>query len=616
MIWAVASVVVFAIAAAGTALLLKTRPATGPELGVERWRMDAVPRVGGAAILLAFLLGVAILSLGDEISSRQAFGFVGALTLISVLGLIDDLRGLNPMTKLAGQIIGTSILLITGTSVEVISVEPFATLLTFLWMIGITNALNLLDNMDGLAAGVSFVGLVFLAIHSGLADLTEVSALAVLMAAAVLGFLPFNLRMRKRAAIFMGDGGSQLLGFGLAWLALASSWQQASGFVAALAVPFLVLAIPILDTALVSVMRVIEGRPISQGGRDHTSHRLVLKGISEKRAVLLLIGASAALGAGALAFVRFDRLAPALIGLGLAAAVFIHFAMFLVQARRSETAGRVPEVADRRGWLSIDTYRLHKRRFAEALLDLVLVIAAYYLAYVLRYDQLPNSADTDLITKSLPILVAVRFIAFTYFGLYRGIWRYAGTRDVARCISAVAVSEVAAIALITFAYRFEGYSRSLFVIDAMLCLVLVAGARLAERGLGEWLQGLRDRRQVPKALIVGAGDAGNALLRELRRRGGPLVVGFVDDDPRKRGSRAQGIKVLGDHREIQSLIEEHRPEVVYVTIPDAPSDRLNHIRTACGETGISYQPIRGYSEATVVVPTTFDRVGDSREGTN
>ena len=140
MIWAIASVVVFAIAATGTALLLKTRPATGPAPGVERWRTDAVPRIGGAAILVAFLVGVAILALGDEISSRQAFGFVGALTLISILGLIDDMRGLNPLTKLAGQIVGTSILLITGTTVEIITVEPFAALLTFLWMIGITNA--------------------------------------------------------------------------------------------------------------------------------------------------------------------------------------------------------------------------------------------------------------------------------------------------------------------------------------------------------------------------------------------------------------------------------------------------------------------------------------------
>ena len=603
MIWAIASVVAFAIAATGTALLLKTRRVTEPAPGIDRWRTDAVPRVGGAAILVAFLVGVVVLAFADKVSTRQAFGFVGALTLISVLGLIDDMRGLSPLTKLSGQIVGTSILLVTGTSVEIVSVQPFSTLLTFLWMIGITNALNLLDNMDGLAAGVSFVGLVFLAIHAGLADLTEASALAVVLAAAVLGFLPFNLRLRHRAAIFMGDGGSQLLGFGLAWLALATSWQQASGFVAAIAVPFLVLAIPILDTALVSVMRTIEGRPISQGGRDHTSHRLVLKGISEKRAVVLLIGASVALGAGALAFVQFDRLALALIGLGLAAAVLIHFAIFLVQARRSETEGHVPEIGDRFGWFSIDTYRLHKRRFAEALLDLVLIVAAYYLAYVLRYDQLPDTANSNLIAKSVPILVATRFIAFSYFGLYRGIWRYAGTRDVARCVAAVAASEIASVTILTFAYRFDGYSRSLFVIDAVLCLVLVAGARLAERGLGEWLHGLRDRRQTPTAVIVGAGDAGNSLLRELRRRDELLVVGFVDDDPRKRGSRAQGVKVLGDHRDIQAIIEEHRPQVVYVTIPDAPPERLDQIRTACVDTGVTYKSIRGYSDSSITLPT-------------
>jgi UDP-GlcNAc:undecaprenyl-phosphate GlcNAc-1-phosphate transferase len=285
---------------------------------------------------------------------------------------------------------------VTGTTVEIVSVEPLATALTFLWVIAITNAFNLLDNMDGLAGGVAVVGAVLLAVHASLAGLEDPAAIAVLVAAIALGFLPFNLRLRKRAAIFMGDGGSQLLGFSLAWLALASSWYQASGLVAAFAVPLLVLAIPILDTALVSVMRILEGRPVHQGGRDHTSHRLVLRGLSEKRAVLLLIAASALLGASSLIYVHYERIDLGLIGLALSAVVLVRFAMFLVQARREETP---PDVADARGWLSLDTYRLHKRRLAEGFLDLLLIVAAYYLAYVLRYEQVPDAANAELIAQ-------------------------------------------------------------------------------------------------------------------------------------------------------------------------------------------------------------------------
>ncbi len=596
-----ASLASFGVATVGTAALLRTRVGDRDLPREERWRMDAVPRIGGLAMLVAFLVGAGVLAAAGEISSKRALGFVGAITLVALVGLFDDLRGLRPLTKLVGQILATSLLLVTGSSVEIITIEPFATILTFFWMIAITNAINLLDNMDGLAAGVSFVSFALLATHAFLADLNEIAILGTVLAASVLGFLPFNLRLRKRAAIFMGDSGSHLLGFGLAWLALASSWQQASGIAAAIAVPFLVLAIPIMDTTLVSIVRRLEGRPISQGGRDHTSHRLVLKGLSEKRAVALLIGASAALGGGSLAFVQFDRILPAVIGLALAVAVLIHFAMFLVQSRRHE--GLIaPDVADRNGWLSIDTYRLHKRRFAEGLLDLCLIVVAYYLAYVLRYDQLPDAANTDLITKSLPILIAARFLALMYFGLYRGLWRYAGTRDVARVGVAIVVSEIAAVAVMTFAFRFEGFSRTLFVIDIVLCFLLIAGARLAERGLGDWLHSMRDRRGVPRALIVGAGDAGNALVRELRRRGDHVVVGFVDDDPRKRGSRAQGAEVLGDHRDIADILGDSRPDVVYVTIPNAPKERLTQIESACTEQGIRFRTVVGYDEATLTIP--------------
>ena len=121
------------------------------------------------------------------------------------------------------------------------------------------------------------------------------------MCFACLGFLPYNLRLSRPATVFMGDSGSQVLGFALAALGLASSWTVAGSTVATLLLPVLVLAIPILDTTLVTLVRLFEGRPITQGGRDHTSHRLVYQGLSDKRAVVLLGGVSAALGLTSLA---------------------------------------------------------------------------------------------------------------------------------------------------------------------------------------------------------------------------------------------------------------------------------------------------------------------------
>jgi len=595
-----AGVVAFLLSIAGSAAVVRRGGSEGRvEPGLERWRTDPVPRLGGAAMLVGFVAGALLLALTGTVESRSALGFVGAAALIAGVGIWDDLRGLSPLSKVIGQIGATAVLLATGTTVEIVDVEPISSMLTFLWIIAITNAFNLLDNMDGLAGGVGLVGVALLAIHAHLAGLSEVTALGIVALALIAGFLPFNFRLRSKAVLFMGDGGSQLLGFTLGWLALASSWQEASSLVAAVAIPFLVLAIPILDTALVSIARLLEGRPIHQGGRDHMSHRLVIYGLSERRAVLLLVGAAAVLGASSLIYVEYGRVVPALIGVSLSVAILVHFGLFLIQAMRQ--AEPSPGLSGA-GWLSIDTYRLHKRRLVEGLVDLALIVAAYYLAYILRYEQPPDDLNEGLIRESLPFLIGARYLALLYFGLYRGLWRYAGTRDVARAFLAIVVSEAVTVAALTVFFRFEGYSRTVFVIDALLCFLLIAGSRLAERGLGEWLQSQRDRRDVPRALIVGAGDAGHALLRELRARGEHLVVGFVDDDPRKHGVRTQGVRILGGHEHIELMLDRHRPEVVYVSIPDAPQERLDHIRSACHHSGARFSPVRAYADTGSLTP--------------
>lgn len=601
---AVAAAAAFVLSLVGSVVIVRRRLGLrGVAPGEDRWRTDAVPRIGGLAMLLGFLVGCAVVMASGAASGEAIYGFIAGATVMAVVGLYDDLRGVKPLTKVISQILAAAILLATGTSVEIVSIEPLASGLTFFWVIAMTNAFNLLDNMDGLAAGVGLVSAVLFAFHANIAGLPEVVAMAVLIAAVLAGFLPLNFRLRRKAAIFMGDSGSQLIGFSLAWLALAASWHEASGLVAAIAVPLLVLAVPILDTTLVSIVRLIEGRPLSEGGRDHTSHQLVVYGLSERRAVVLLIGGSALLGASSIAYVEYGHLIPALVGVGLSIALLVHFALFLLQARKADGEPQ-PAAAAEPAWMSIDLYRLHKRRLVEGMVDLILIVAAYYIAYVLRYDQLPDELNSRLIAESLPFLVATRYAAFLYFGLYRGLWRYAGTRDVARVFAAVVTSEVATVFLLTVVYRFDGYSRSVFIIDAVLCFLFVAGSRFAERAFGEWLQDQRDKKGIPRALIVGAGAAGHALLAELRRRGEHVIAGFVDDDPAKRGRRTHGIEILGGTDQIELIMDRHRPEAVFVSIPDAPSDRLERIREACLHAGARYVVVRSY-ESVGRAPSSF-----------
>src|SRR5213079_12129 len=200
----------------------------------------------------------------------------------------------GPIPKLAAQLAAAGLVIANGLTISgLISNDVLAGAVALVWLVGVTNAFNLLDNMDGLAATLAGIAATFFAIDA-------VLALSLALALACLGFLPFNLRPRRSAAAFMGDSGSQVLGFALAALGLTASWKVAGTTVATLLLPILVLAVPILDTTLVTVVRLLDGRPVYQGGRDHTSHRLVYHGLSEKRAVVLLAVISAALGATSL----------------------------------------------------------------------------------------------------------------------------------------------------------------------------------------------------------------------------------------------------------------------------------------------------------------------------
>src|SRR6266550_6129598 len=214
---------------------------------------------------------------------------LGGCAIVFAAGLVDDLRSLPPVVKIASQLGAAGLVLSTGLSVQIVGNDVLAIAIALVWLVGMTNAFNLLDNMDGLAATLAGIGCAYFAIDAVTTHPNRmVLVLSVAVGLACAGFLPFNLRPGRAAAVFMGDSGSQTLGFALASLGLAASWKAAGTTVATLLLPILVLAVPILDTTLVTIVRLLEGRSIAQGGRDHASHRLVYAGLSERRAVVLL----------------------------------------------------------------------------------------------------------------------------------------------------------------------------------------------------------------------------------------------------------------------------------------------------------------------------------------
>src|SRR5437667_1227399 len=586
---ALAAIAAFPAAAAAIWLLLRTplatRLAAAPR--EDRWHERTTPMFGGIGIFAGLLAGVGVaVAVGAAPASRELLAIVGGCTILFVAGLLDDLFSLGPIPKLAAQVAAAALVIFSGLTISgLISNDFLAGVVALLWLVGLTNAFNLLDNVDGLAATLAGIAAAFFAVDAVTVHKSHaVLVLALALALACAGFLPFNLRLGKSAAVFMGDSGSQPLGFALGALGLTAGWKVAGTAVATLLLPILVLAVPILDTTLVTVVRLLDGRPVYQGGRDHTSHRLVYHGLSEKRAVVLLAVISAALGTTSLFYSVLDNAWVTLIGVLLTFALLVQFASGLSDAERS------PSFATDPGWLR--TFVVNPRRLVESIVDFALIIASFAVAYYLRLQGGGSPYQRHIFLVSIAVVLAVRYLAFIPFGLYRGVWRYAGARDAASIVAAVVVSEVVAYLILDATQTWGPFPRSVFIIDALVCTVLIAASRFWERAFVRGVSALTGRGDRHRTLIVGAGRGGRSLLRELRETVGEQVVGFVDDDPRLSRRRLQGVPVLGGTEEIEQILAETHPEVVLVTIPDAPAARLESLVRGCHDAGVQCRFVR------------------------
>jgi len=277
----------------------------------NRWHSRPTPMLGGIAFALATLAAIAIF-----VPLRREYAVVIAgSAVLFVTGLIDDFVHIRPYQKLIGQLLAAALAVGFGLVLPWTPYSPANLFITLFWLVGITNAVNMLDNMDGLAAGVSAIAAVFLALTFLQNQQPSAALMLIALAGALGGFLVYN---RHPASIFMGDCGSMFIGFFLASMALAThtGGGRSRSVIAVLAVPVLVLVVPIFDTTFVTVMRKLAGRAASQGGRDHTSHRLVALGLSERHAVWMLYSFAAAAGMIAI-LVRRAPLVLSLAAIGL-----------------------------------------------------------------------------------------------------------------------------------------------------------------------------------------------------------------------------------------------------------------------------------------------------------
>ena len=279
----------------------------------RRVHTKPMPRLGGLAIYISFVV-TALLTL--KLTSELTGILIGA-TMIVLIGIIDDCKQISAKLKLFVQICAALVVVYSGVRIEFISyplnksvgigLKMFSIPITIFWIVGITNTVNLIDGLDGLAAGVSFIAALSLAyVAYGQADVigTPMAAmLLVILAGGLLGFLPYNF---NPAQIFMGDTGSLLIGFLLATISVEGLIKSATTL--AVAIPILALGVPVFDTAFAIIRRLVNKRPIMEADKGHLHHRLLAHGLSQKQTVLVLYFISTLLGGSAVLISQTNKI--------------------------------------------------------------------------------------------------------------------------------------------------------------------------------------------------------------------------------------------------------------------------------------------------------------------
>jgi len=550
----------------------------------DRWHKKPTAMLGGAAIWLS----VVIITIAFSLQSKYGKWILLASTFLFLVGLIDDLFHIKPYQKLVGQILGSAYVVYYGLTLPWTGSVLLNMALAIFWLVSITNAINLLDNMDGLASGIAIIGAGFLALSFVNSNQLTEAVVLLVFAAALLGFLVYN---SNPASIFMGDCGSMFVGFFLASSALTNiSGGRSRSFLPVLAVPILVLFIPIFDTTFVTVLRKLSGRAASQGGRDHTSHRLVALGMSESHAVWMLYGFAALSGLLAI-LVQRARLDVSLAAIAGFTIVLTLIGVYLAGVKVYDKSEEEMAMLRDKPLYAFLVDVSYKRRIFEVFLDLVLITLSYWAAYAINFP--PTNPAWQLFIRTLPVLVFMKMLVFLVTGVYRGLWRYTSMSDLIVFAKAVALSSVASLLLILFAFRFEGFSRKVFVIDLVLMFLFLAGSRMAFRLFRQLVPAV-SKQNGRRVLIYGAGDAGELLLRELRNNQELRLapIGFLDDDPAKSGKVIHGLRVFGGNGDLGTVCSQHEVDEVVISSMKMTEERIEEVLRCCSERQITVKRMR------------------------
>ena len=512
----------------------------------DRWHKGTPAFFGGVPIWLAFIFSIIAFL---PTSAHLQWELVALASGMFFLGFVDDLFHLQPAPKFLMQLLAASGAVYFGLVYPVRENHIINVIISIFWIVGITNAFNLLDNMDGLSGGIAFISATYLALFFLAGGGVINAVLAIILAGAVAGFLVFNFYPAK---IFMGDGGSLFIGFLLACISLLGV-THISGVPALVFAPVTVLAIPVFDTFFVSVTRRLRGQPVSVGGTDHSSHRLVKLGLHERSAVLLLYTLAAA--SGSIALILRHMLYPHAIG--LLAFWFLFLLLFGIHLFRTNTPSHAKTYF--KIFYDLDHFVL--------LLDALALTLAYYFTFFLVLGKFGSAQHTVLFFISWPIVVGGEL---TFLYLWK-VYRYSWWRISATGIYKLAAGIVSGIIVLLLAFSnlqaFSGSLRLVPLFDCIISFVLLLAIRMSSLFFRGIIQSLESRnRPGRRVLILGTSEYTGAAIQFLNGQG-IYCAGLIDTNGGSDlGRSVWGKKVVGRVSDLSELA--HAYDISEIVLPE------------------------------------------------
>lgn len=552
-----------------------------------------VPRLGGLAIYASFFISLLISIYLDpalhpfsSMHPQRGVMLVISLTIVLIIGIWDDIRSVSPAKKFLGQFFAAAIVYAAGFRISAITspldlnlwhLGIFEFPATILWIVGITNAFNLIDGLDGLASGVAFIVALTISIISFLKGDVTTAMMALLLAGAVLGFLRYNFNGAK---IFLGDSGSLFLGFLLAILSMQSSTKGSAAF--SLLVPVLTLGLPIMDTMLAMIRRFLRSIVPGQQGsksflskmvtmflpdRGHIHHQLIARGLSHRTVVLLLYVVSCLFGLGAFAVTMTNNISTSPVLFTIGVATFIGVSQL-----------RYKEMAVLRNGVLLPMYEwpVMNSTMFQGFLDLAFIIGSFTAATLITSGSESGHRFHAGFFTQLAVLCGVRLTVFASGGLYKGTFRSIAIGDLLKVFKTVTLAVICSWTLLAFLPSPLGIVNiAVILLDFYLLISLTLGARISFQVLN-YLSRREQHHGKTKVLIYGADARGMFMMEQILHDDSLHYspVGFLDEDPQLERKSLGGYPVFGGHwkldhvlpslhiREIIICSDSLRPEVI------------------------------------------------------